>query len=71
MIDILGLKSSNETEGVVKQELVEGLMSLVIDMRQQFRQQKDWGSSDAIRNKLEALQIRIKDGKEGVNWEFL
>ena len=71
MINILGLKTNHETEGIVKQELVEGLMDLVIDMRQQFRQQKDWGSSDAIRNKLEALQIRIKDGKEGVSWELL
>ena len=71
LIDILGLKGDNTAEGVNKQELVEGLMSLVIDMRQQFRQQKDWGSSDTIRNKLEALKIRVKDGKEGVSWEFV
>jgi cysteinyl-tRNA synthetase len=71
VVDIFGLSSKAGTESIEQKELIEGLMDLVIDMRQQFRQQKDWTSSDTIRNKLEALNIRIKDGKEGVSWEYL
>lgn len=71
IVEILGLKNSKDDESLDKQARIEGLMNLLIDLRQQFRQQKDWESSDTIRNKLEALNIRIKDGKEGVSWEFI
>ncbi len=71
LVDILGLKTNGLSENSGQKEIVEGLMGLVLEMRQQFRQQKDWATSDKIRNSLEALRIQIKDGKEGVSWEFL
>lgn len=48
---------------------LQGLMQLVIDMRQQARENKDWPTSDKIRDTLNAIHIELKDGKEGTSWK--
>ena len=65
IFDILGLQeeSSNEDD-----QTVQGLMQLVLDVRGQARNQKDWATSDKIRDALAAVGIQVKDGKEGVTW---
>jgi cysteinyl-tRNA synthetase len=50
-------------------ELVNGLMQLIIDIRQGARSNKDWATSDLIRDALKALEIELKDGKEGTSWK--
>lgn len=49
---------------------VDGLMQLIIDLRQQARDNKDWATSDKIRDALAELEIVIKDGKEETSWTF-
>ena len=49
---------------------LQGLMQLVIDMRQQARENKDWPTSDKIRDTLNAIHIELKDGKEGTSWKI-
>lgn len=44
------------------------VMDLVIELRQHARQNKDWTTSDKIRDGLAAAGIVIKDGKEGTTW---
>jgi cysteinyl-tRNA synthetase len=48
--------------------VVDGLMNLILDMRQSARTNKDWATSDKIRDALKALDILVKDGKEGASW---
>ena len=48
--------------------VVDGLMNLIIQLRQEAREKKDWGTSDVIRDSLKELQIQLKDGKEGTSW---
>ena len=48
--------------------VVDGLMKLILDMRQTARANKDWGTSDQIRDVLKELDIVVKDGKEGAAW---
>lgn len=48
--------------------LVEGLMQLIIQIRQQARADKNWPVADTIRESLKALNITIEDGKQGVRW---
>jgi cysteinyl-tRNA synthetase len=43
-------------------------MELVLEMRNQARENKDWTTSDKIRDKLNEAGIVVKDGKEGVTW---
>jgi cysteinyl-tRNA synthetase len=44
------------------------IMDLVLDLRQQARSDKDWTTSDKIRDGLAAAGIVVKDGKEGTTW---
>ena len=48
--------------------VLDGLMNLILDMRQTARVNKDWGTSDKIRDALKELEIKVKDGKEGSTW---
>jgi len=64
--NILGLKP--ETEVGQDSYLVGGLMELIIDIRKEARNKKDWATSDLIRDKLSALRVQLKDGKDGTNW---
>lgn len=65
--EILGMKSeqSDNTSNVI-----EGLMSMIIEMRAEARANKDWAKSDMIRDRLSEVGITIKDGKDGAKWEI-
>ncbi len=67
VFDVLGL--SDEASGD-RMELVGGLMGLVLDIRSVAKANKDWPTSDKIRDALTALGIKVKDGKEGSDWEL-
>ncbi len=64
--DILGLKdkktSGNQTEKI------EGLINMLIAMRNNARANKDFAMSDQIRDQLIALGIQLKDGKDGTTF---
>ena len=64
IFDIFGLQEeNNEADGTV-----DGLMNLILDIRAQARAQKDFATSDKIREALTEAGIQVKDGKEGVSW---
>lgn len=67
LIDILGIKDEQESNMMPK---IEGLVNLVLDIRKQARENKDWAKSDEIRDNLSELGIKIKDGKEGISWNL-
>ncbi|MCK6693340.1 MAG: cysteine--tRNA ligase, partial [Thermoanaerobaculia bacterium] len=64
--DIFGLLDDTETAG--DNGTVEGLMNLILDIRAAARAQKDWATSDKIRDGLATAGIAVKDGKEGTTW---
>ena len=43
---------------------------MLLDMRMQAKADKNWALSDEIRDKLIAIGIRVKDRKDGVDWEI-
>lgn len=45
------------------------VMELVLDLRQQARANKDWTTSDQIRDGLANAGIVVKDGKDGTIWQ--
>lgn len=47
---------------------VNGLMDLILDLRQDARKEKNWPMADKIRDGLKALNVTVEDGKEGVRW---
>ena len=48
---------------------LDGLMKLLIQLRAQARRQKDFATSDAIRDGLSGLGITLQDMKDGTTWE--
>jgi len=68
LFDIFGLNDDKDITD--NSGPIEGLMQLIIDLRQQARVSKDWTTSDKIRDVLNALEIQIKDGKEETGWSF-
>ncbi len=67
IFDVFGLKDIS-TGGSESAHIVNGLMELITDLRQDARANKDWGTSDKIRDKLTSLDIQLKDGKDGTSW---
>ncbi|MEL6274099.1 MAG: DALR domain-containing protein, partial [Bacteroidota bacterium] len=47
---------------------LDGVMNVLLDIRQQARADKNWGLSDQIRDALKEAGISVKDGKEGATW---
>jgi cysteinyl-tRNA synthetase len=66
--DIFGLTANDAS----KQAHLQGVMNLLIDIRQQAKTNKDYATSDKIRNQLTALGISIKDEKDGTaSWDIV
>ncbi len=68
LFDIFGLMDEFESEGNALSDKFSGLMELIIDIRKDARTEKNWSTSDKIRDKLQELDIQLKDGKEGTHW---
>ena len=67
LFEVLGLK--DEATGNNTQ-LLDGLMQMILDVRAQAKANKDWATSDKIRDSLSALGVSVKDGKDGATWEL-
>ncbi len=68
IFDILGLQDESVGESEEGEAMLNGLMELLISMRQDARERKDWATSDKIRDTLSDLKLQLKDGKEGTTW---
>lgn len=64
--DVLGIK--NEKSSSNNSDKLEGVVSMLIGMRDEARANKNWALSDEIRDKLLALGIQLKDGKDGTSF---
>ena len=65
VFDVLGLKNEVEQDSSDK---LSGVVEMLIKMRKDARDNKDWALSDQIRDELAALGIQLKDGKEGTTF---
>ena len=68
---VLGIYTMNEHESGNTAEYLGPLLELLLEVRQDARNQKDWDTSDKIRDRLKELNIEIKDTREGSTWKFL
>ena len=67
VFDILGLRDDLAGDN---NRLLGQLIDTVLDIRMQAKQAKDWATSDRIRDSLTALGIKVKDRKDGSDWEL-
>lgn len=68
--DILGLKDEKAAGAASGRDYVTPLVEMLLAERLQARAAKDWAASDRIRDGLAAAGIRVKDRKDGSDWEL-
>ena len=61
IIDIFGLQTSKADNN----DKLDGVLQLLINIRKEAKQRKDFVTSDKIRNELAQLGVQIKDEKDG------
>jgi len=65
VFDVLGLQNELQQDSSDK---LSGVIEMLIGMRKDARDNKDWALSDKIRDKLATIGIQLKDGKEGTTF---
>ena len=67
--DILGLRT--EQSGSGEREAAFGhAVDLLLQIRSQAKANKDWATSDKIRDELQAFGFEVKDTKDGATWKL-
>ena len=69
VFDVLGLRNEKQ-EGAGGNNMVPQLVDMLLSIRQEAKANKDWATPDKIRNSLTEIGIRVKDRKDGVDWEI-
>ena len=65
IFDVLGLENVSSQNNSDK---LNGVVEMLINMRNDARANKDWSLSDKIRDELQELGIMLKDGKDGTTF---
>ena len=68
MDDVLGLQTQNNTNE--SSDAYHNAIDLLLNIRLEAKKNKDWATSDKIRNELTALGFEIKDTKDGFEWKI-
>ena len=63
--DVLGLQGEKKNDD----DQLDNVMQFLIELRQQARENKDFATSDKIRDRLVEMGIQLLDGPEGTDWE--
>lgn len=67
--DILGLKSETENNEA-REEAFGKVVDMLLEQRMKAKANKDWATSDKIRDSLSALGFEVKDTKDGFTWKL-
>ncbi|MDC6404986.1 MULTISPECIES: cysteine--tRNA ligase [Maribacter] len=68
VFDVLGLEDKQSSNADL--EKLSGVVELLIQLRKEARENKDFATSDKIRDQLAELGIQLKDGKEGTTYSL-
>lgn len=64
--NIFGLSEIKKQDDNV---IVDGVMGVLLEIRNKSKEKKDWETADFIRNQLNEINIEIKDTKDGSTWK--
>lgn len=64
VFDVMGVLPVSESDD----NKLDAAMQIILEIRKNAREQKDWTTSDLIRDKLAEAGIQVKDSKEGASW---
>lgn len=63
VFDVLGLKNEQATNDDLPK-----VLDLIVSLRNEAKSNKDYATSDKIRDGLQKIGFQLKDSKEGTNW---
>ena len=69
VLDILGLKEEAGS-GTAREEAFGAVVDMLLEQRAKAKANKDWATSDLIRDRLAALGFEVKDTKDGFSWKL-
>lgn len=67
VFDILGLIPETST---TNPELLNETLNIILSLRKKAKENKDYSTSDFIRDELNKINITLKDNKDGTTWEI-
>ena len=68
--DLLGLKAENAAGNEAREKAFGKVVDMVLELRAKAKADKDWTTSDRIRDELAAAGFEVKDTKDGVTWKL-
>ncbi|MBR1548493.1 MAG: hypothetical protein IJ637_07195, partial [Prevotella sp.] len=68
--DILGLKAEKSGSNDAREEAFGRVVDMVLELRAKAKADKDWATSDKIRDELAAAGFEVKDTKDGATWRL-
>ncbi len=68
--EILGLRDEKAAGAATGKDYVTPLVEMLLEMRAEAKIAKNWALSDQIRDRLVEAGIRVKDRKDGCDWEL-
>lgn len=69
LFDILGIKDVKSGDDSSYEAFAKAI-DLLLDIRAKAKANKDWATSDQIRDELAKAGFEIKDGKDGAEWKL-
>lgn len=70
LFGILGVRNDTSANNNANTDAFGKAVDILLEIRQQAKVNKDWATSDKIRNELAAAGFEIKDGKDGAEWKL-
>ena len=70
LFSILGIRNDSAISNSSNNEAFGKAIDLLLEIRQKAKENKDWATSDQIRNQLSEAGFDIKDGKDGAEWKL-
>jgi len=67
--DVLGLFMEGQSDTQDDAQMLDTLLELVLQARQNYRLNKQYAESDALRDRLSAVGLTIEDTKDGARWK--
>ena len=71
LFDILGLRNEKAATAGGGKDMVTPLVEMLLNMRMEAKAAKDWATSDRIRDELTSIGVRVKDRKDGFDWDLM
>ena len=69
LFDVLGMRDESAGGGDVNLKPYEEAVNLLLEIRKTAKANKDWATSDLIRNRLSEIGFDVKDTKDGFEWK--